>query len=532
MYMVLAQDVKNCGTVTDIEGNTYKTVVIGSQCWMAENLKTKHYANGTSINKGLKYSDGALAYINASYNTPYWYYPDGDVSNVLLSYGLLYNWAAVMGGASSSDRNPSGVQGICPNGWHVPSNSEWSQLLDFVSSNSQYVCESDDKRSIAKALASSQGWDNSSSSCTVGYKKGDNNKTGFGMLPAGHCEKASTYNSNNFYAFGSTAEYWLSTNHSKYENNAFIFGTYFEIGRIFTSGGSKNEGYSVRCVRNNPVDNATKMGGGQVDKQNAPVHSDNTKSNPTPNETPKQNNQKTDITYQTEDNVYKNCKSVSQCYDYLQQYPQGRYVKEVEALRDSLGSCGTIKDYDGNRYRTVQVGSQCWMAENLRNTTYADGSYISFNERGIFIGAGRGYCYVKNSSTKDKYGLQYTWAAALDIREEEIEKHYKKQRKTTNTSSNSVFPSKVQGLCPKGWHVPSIADWEQLKEQLNNGNPSQKYTERLNMNPYDGKSFWTSERETGEFFYGTGMKYFKNGSMVFDNTYFASANLFVRCVKD
>lgn len=235
---------------------------------------------------------------------------------------------------------------------------------------------------------------------------------------------------------------------------------------------------------------------------------------------------------QTEDNVYKNCKSVSQCYDYLQQYPQGRYVKEVEALRDSLGSCGTIKDYDGNRYRTVQVGSQCWMAENLRNTTYADGSYISFNERGIFIGAGRGYCYLKDSSTKDKYGLLYTWAAALDVREEEIEKQQKKQRKTTNTSSNSVFPSKVQGLCPKGWHVPSIADWEQLKEQLNNGNPSQKYTERLNMNPYDGWAFWTSERETGEFFYGTGMKYFKNGSMVFSNTYFASANLFVRCVKD
>lgn len=433
MYMVLAQDVKNCGTVTDIEGNTYKTVVIGSQCWMAENLKTKHYANGTSINKGLKYSDGALAYINASYNTPYWYYPDGDVSNVLLSYGLLYNWAAVMGGASSSDRNPSGVQGICPNGWHVPSNSEWSQLLDFVSSNSQYVCESDDKRSIAKALASSQGWDNSSSSCTVGYKKGDNNKTGFGMLPAGYSAKAFTYNPNNFHSFGTTAEYW-SSSLSQSENNAYIFGTYYDGNRTYSVGGSKKNGHSVRCVHNNPVDNATKMEGGQVEKQNVLVHSDNTQRNPTPDENTKQNNQKTNIT----------------------------------STPPAKSSCGTVEDYDGNTYKTVQIGKQCWMAENLRTTHYPDGKEIAkgtVSDKKSNLGYkynasyNKGYWYYPNGGptgpgvfwcTLD-YGYLYNWKAAMG-----------------NANKNASNSNRVQGICPKGWHLPSWSEWEQLVNYVYN----------------------------------------------------------------
>lgn len=100
-----------CGdTITDIDGYVYSTVVIGNQCWMAENLKTTRDAAGNSI-------------------TRYCY--NNNVSNCNW-YGGLYNWETIMNGAGSSANNPSGVQGICPVGWHVPSDAEFSQLVDFL----------------------------------------------------------------------------------------------------------------------------------------------------------------------------------------------------------------------------------------------------------------------------------------------------------------------------------------------------------------------------------------------------------------
>ena len=124
-----------CGTstLTDIDGNTYNTVQIGNQCWMKENLRTTKYANGTSISQGN----------NTSTTTAYWYYPNNNSSN-MSTYGLLYNWKAVMGSSSSSNANPSGVQGVCPTGWHVPSRDEWIQLINYVRSQRSYVCDSTD----------------------------------------------------------------------------------------------------------------------------------------------------------------------------------------------------------------------------------------------------------------------------------------------------------------------------------------------------------------------------------------------------
>ncbi|MBR4535035.1 MAG: hypothetical protein IKO62_00075 [Bacteroidales bacterium] len=114
----------NCpSTVTDYDGNIYYTVQIGSQCWMKQNLRTTHYANGASIALGS----------STSTTTAYRYYPNNNSSNVS-TYGYLYNWPAVMHGASSSSSNPSGVQCICPNGWHVPSDAEWVQLTNYVRS--------------------------------------------------------------------------------------------------------------------------------------------------------------------------------------------------------------------------------------------------------------------------------------------------------------------------------------------------------------------------------------------------------------
>ena len=130
VFKVKAKELGPClGTTTlmDYDGNIYKTVQIGQQCWMKENLRTTKYADGISI---------ALGSIPST-TIAYRYYPDNNSSNVN-TYGYLYNWKAVMRNSSSSDANPSGVQGICPTGWHVPSDEEWKQLTNYVSS--QPVC--------------------------------------------------------------------------------------------------------------------------------------------------------------------------------------------------------------------------------------------------------------------------------------------------------------------------------------------------------------------------------------------------------
>jgi uncharacterized protein (TIGR02145 family) len=95
---------------TDYNNNHYAIVRIGSQTWMAENLKSTHCPDGTTV-----------AY----------YDYDLDPNNSLI-YGRLYAWSSAMNGAASSNTNPSNVQGICPNGWHLPSKAEWQQFAIFL----------------------------------------------------------------------------------------------------------------------------------------------------------------------------------------------------------------------------------------------------------------------------------------------------------------------------------------------------------------------------------------------------------------
>jgi len=102
--------------MTDQDGKSYKTVVIGNQTWMAENLKTIHYRNGDPIplivdnNAWSGLDSGAFCNCNNTNNM-----------NFVDTYGILYNWHAV-----SDSRN------IAPTGWHVPTNEEWYQLIDFL----------------------------------------------------------------------------------------------------------------------------------------------------------------------------------------------------------------------------------------------------------------------------------------------------------------------------------------------------------------------------------------------------------------
>ena len=243
-------------TLQDNDGNIYNTVQIGNQCWMKENLRSEHYADGTEIPFG-----GDLGYENESYNHsddfPF-YYNNLEVSTSLCGY--LYNWASVMRGGLSSNANPSGIQGVCPNGWHVPSTSEWEQLTAFVSSQSQYVCE-EQSEWIAKALSSiSSGWtqwccdpltSDDCDNCSPGQDVASNDAAGFSAYPAGATDGIGSYEANaiSLYCDVPVASFWSSTQASS--NTANKWDIYGIISIMFNvPDQEKVNALSVRCVKN------------------------------------------------------------------------------------------------------------------------------------------------------------------------------------------------------------------------------------------------------------------------------------------
>ena len=222
----------NSFTVTDYDGNVYHTLRLGNQCWMKENLRSTHYSDGTAIAAGS----------GPSSTVAYYYTPGGS-----FNYGYLYNWKAVMRNSSSSQANPSGVQGICPTGWHVPSDAEWAELQDYVGSQSQYLC-SNDSSYIAKALAATTGWTTySSGTCCVGNNQSINNATGFGALPAGYYDGNTFYHTHGYYNFGNYAVFWSATEESS--GYAWYRDLIYYSASVSRYSGDKSYGRSVRCLR-------------------------------------------------------------------------------------------------------------------------------------------------------------------------------------------------------------------------------------------------------------------------------------------
>ncbi len=242
----------DCGTVQDYDGNVYKTVVLGEQCWMRENLRTTHYADGTFIALGS----------SSSYTIPYRYegYTSPMSAAIFERCGYLYNWAAVMHGAASSDANPSGVQGICPDGWHVPSKSEWNQMADYVNSVLRFRCNGEDG-SIARSLTENGCWAGISSYnhyCGPGNNYGKGNATRFSAWPVGYYRSDAYSNYSEGCVNYSYKAVFYTTSIDE-NNTAYAYRR--EMDRDWSSVGSgsagtygvgaRKDGFSVRCVKDN-----------------------------------------------------------------------------------------------------------------------------------------------------------------------------------------------------------------------------------------------------------------------------------------
>jgi len=209
------------GTLTDIDGNSYNWIGIGVQAWMAENLKTTRYADGTVINLVESQATwDALTFIDKAYC----YYDNSSVNGD--AYGALYTWAGAMNGASSSSSNPSGVQGVCPDGWHIPSDDEWTELINFITNNGYSGIE-------GSALKSTSGW----------YNDGNGNDNfEFNALPGG-----SRYNDGQFFNLNFTGYFWSATGYDT--DRAWFRYLYYNNSDITKTNYLKKYGFSVRCIR-------------------------------------------------------------------------------------------------------------------------------------------------------------------------------------------------------------------------------------------------------------------------------------------
>lgn len=215
-------DTSICGTdsIQDYDGNWYKTVQIGNQCWMKENMATTHYADGTALVDGTGAGD-----ISGDYITKYMFDHNDNPTNTA-TYGKLYIWAAAMNGAASSNSNPSEVQGVCPTGWHLPSNNEWTELTDYLGGES-----------VAGGKMKETGTTHWNSPNT-----GATNSSGFTALPGG-----GRWYDGSFSGVGGNSYFWSATESSsvhamvrKLSNNTSV---------VENLSFYKTVGYSVRCVK-------------------------------------------------------------------------------------------------------------------------------------------------------------------------------------------------------------------------------------------------------------------------------------------
>ena len=199
--------------------NTYSYKTIGTQVWMTENLA---------------YLPSVVGPGTGSNSTAYYYVYGYDGTDVdaakatsnYTTYGVLYNWPAAMSGAASSSADPSGVQGICPTGWHLPSDAEWTTLTTYLGGES-----------VAGGKMKEAGESHWTSPNT-----GATNESGFTALPGGY-----RYLSGTFLNVGSYGSWWSSTQSNT--DSAWYRSLLYYYSRVNRNYYNKEYGFSVRCLR-------------------------------------------------------------------------------------------------------------------------------------------------------------------------------------------------------------------------------------------------------------------------------------------
>jgi uncharacterized protein (TIGR02145 family) len=198
-------------TVTDIDGNIYHTVTIGTQIWMVENLKVTHYSNGDSIPNVRDHTEWGNLTTGAYCN-------QNNIDSMSNTYGRLYNWFVV-----NDNRK------VAPTGWHIPSDAEWTILTDYLGGDSIVGGKLKEKGTIHWASPNI----------------GATNESGFTALPGGYRYPGGS----PFFPIGEEGHWWSSTEgYTNCAHNRYIAS--FNNAVFRNDGGNfKGSGFSVRCIK-------------------------------------------------------------------------------------------------------------------------------------------------------------------------------------------------------------------------------------------------------------------------------------------
>lgn len=344
--------------VDERDNQVYKTIKIGSQIWMAQNLSFP-------VNPGVQ----SWCFVNKK--------------KYCNRFGYLYTWAAAIDstglandlvaprncGDREKDCNlPAKWRGVCPNGWHLPSLAEFDTLFNYTGG----------RKTSAIMLRAKKGW----------YKEEGYDNFGFSALPAGHY----TLSSESFSDAGGTA-FWSTKDYTydeKYNSeNAKVFSIDEEYKFASIGNGSKHIAYSVRCIRDEASNDKDFVDDSDYDEQN---------------------NKLTDFR-------------------------------------------------DGHIYKTMEIGNQIWMAENLNYNT-------NLRKTDLILGS---RCYNDSLEYCDRYGRLYKNSASLDS----IGEFSTATKGCGNSCSTGDYilstsghnlKSNIRGICPAGWHLPNKLEWETIIE--------------------------------------------------------------------
>ncbi len=315
---------KNYGDLIDErDGQLYKTITIGDQTWMAQNLNFL-YEKGTSHS-----------------------FCFGDDPANCEKYGRLYTWSAALDSAGLYSEDGLGcgggatcgyfpvLRGVCPEGWHVPSDKEFETLRSFVSSAGDL-----------QALGFAE-W------------SGATNTSGFSAIPSGLYTYNYGDNKADYYNLGEVARYW-----SRSEGASNPYALVIKSSQKLEGTNDTDDRLSVRCI-----------------KDTSP-----------------------------------------------------RLVVEYSTITDNR---------DGQIYKTVKIGNQTWMAQNLNFKNYPEGVIVPKD--------------YDDKPLPEFYGMLYTWDAAVDSAG-----LFSNDAKGCGYGNSCAKESDIRGLCPENWHLPDQTEWEEL----------------------------------------------------------------------
>ena len=350
------------------DGQMYKTVLIGEQWWMAENLNYAYLQPTEELDSSSFCYNDSLSYCD--------------------KYGRLYLWSAAVDSAGLFSTNGEGcgfdmrcvqefpVRGVCPSGWHLPTSEEFALLVNTV--GGFYPA--------APKLKSTIGWRyNNIEHCSGN----GTDEYSFSVLPAGMRNVQGGFVAEHAYAY-----FW----NSKEENGTDAHFVMWRYDKDYVSFSYVNKGYfhSVRCVKDMESTESSSSSIG----------------------------------------------------------PSSSVTLAMPCKTDSADTCKydvLTDDRDGQTYKTVQIGSQWWMTENLN---YA---YLQPTEQVDSSSC----CYMNKQENCEKYGRLYLWSAVMDS----VGK-WSENGKNCGYMSNCTPKYPVRGVCPLGWHIPDASEWMTLLEAV------------------------------------------------------------------